>query len=819
MYAGIVDMHKGYISVNSEGEGKGCAFHVDLPLFKKKIQSGGISTRRLISLNTAHALANSLRVSSTRESPLEEKLHSISIKDGSSARLSQNNSKSPQTPSSFRSSRNNSNPSIPPILASSRNIGGDRIASLATMPMKRISEVVSDDAHEISQGDGWHGTQLIIYHNGSDLHPQSTETMVEPFRDLEKNPSNSENSLEYSVHDTPTELFEQDGNEPTRPRVINSLSAGTLVTSSHIEAELQSYPSAKSKEGDDLHRPSLFNRLWKVFSTLGDRYQRDELDSYTINKHPEIRAISSLSGDSNRLSQRSGLMMRSTSNSSMAFLNHPIKFWTHHGSDFLASSPSLDIEYDEGKHDSISHDEALEAGLGGRELLQFRTNIHTDDQQLLTIIEEHDDNKVTIFEERQFVSADAHKFNRNENDFETSDSVSNNNNKPVNGSSKLIKTASSKYFSSDSFMVVSSKNRIIPTIRSESRDSIDVFRDLPIRNSNPNVSNSSSGSIGTHRQKDDRSRLRLDSMSADHDEGVEIEDDRDNIERGLRILHNDNSFDLDGGGDISIENSNPDLSKGVGTAWSENCVDKVVVDNVNIDNHITGGFLKQFENSLDENESFSASPVVRFIKRKGSKTKFVGQNIEVSSNDGGIGNGDAVCIKNGSPNHSNASKGIEPLFGSVLKKDGISLQGDRSIRNWECGLRILVVDDSAPNRKMFGRLLASKGHSVEVAVDGAQCVDIVNQRINSSIEHTVFDVIFMDDQMPKMTGTEATKVLRTLGFIGLIYGVTGDLYPETINRFVGNGANRVLGKPVNMEELKRFVDEDVGKMYHIGRIN
>ena len=69
---------------------------------------------------------------------------------------------------------------------------------------------------------------------------------------------------------------------------------------------------------------------------------------------------------------------------------------------------------------------------------------------------------------------------------------------------------------------------------------------------------------------------------------------------------------------------------------------------------------------------------------------------------------------------------------------------------------ILVVDDSALNRKMLMRTLRAAGHEVEEASDGKEAVDMVQRRADTHVKP--YDVILMDFVMPGMDGPTATKV-------------------------------------------------------------
>lgn len=141
----------------------------------------------------------------------------------------------------------------------------------------------------------------------------------------------------------------------------------------------------------------------------------------------------------------------------------------------------------------------------------------------------------------------------------------------------------------------------------------------------------------------------------------------------------------------------------------------------------------------------------------------------------------------------------------------------KSDKSWETGLTILIVDDSAPNRKMLRKLLTNGGHKVYDCYDGVDCLE----KLDYLDEHSFglksslpdIDVILMDEHMPRMNGPEATKILVDRGFAGVIYAVTGTVGNEDAsNVFLKSGAEAVFCKPLNMELLKQQVNRYFQKL-------
>lgn len=71
------------------------------------------------------------------------------------------------------------------------------------------------------------------------------------------------------------------------------------------------------------------------------------------------------------------------------------------------------------------------------------------------------------------------------------------------------------------------------------------------------------------------------------------------------------------------------------------------------------------------------------------------------------------------------------------------------------------------NRKMLNLLLTKKKLDCEMAFDGVNALDMIQQKPD------YYNLVFMDNMMPNMTGVECTRELRKRGFSKLILGLTG----------------------------------------------
>ena len=117
------------------------------------------------------------------------------------------------------------------------------------------------------------------------------------------------------------------------------------------------------------------------------------------------------------------------------------------------------------------------------------------------------------------------------------------------------------------------------------------------------------------------------------------------------------------------------------------------------------------------------------------------------------------------------------------------------------GIRALLVEDNAINRKILKKLLEAENVIVEEAVNGQEAVSAFAVK-----EKGYYDVILMDIQMPIMNGYGATRQIRAMVNHGgdevPIIAVTADAFKEDVQLALQAGMDGHLKKPVNFEDLK-----------------
>ena len=122
-----------------------------------------------------------------------------------------------------------------------------------------------------------------------------------------------------------------------------------------------------------------------------------------------------------------------------------------------------------------------------------------------------------------------------------------------------------------------------------------------------------------------------------------------------------------------------------------------------------------------------------------------------------------------------------------------------------CPMRILLVDDNQTNLKVAQLMLKKFGYSAVTAEDGQAALEAV-QAVQAD-DHTAFDLIFMDLQMPRLDGFEATKAIsahcRDIGRTRpRITAMTANAMEGDREACLANGMDDYLTKPLRPNELK-----------------
>ncbi len=112
-------------------------------------------------------------------------------------------------------------------------------------------------------------------------------------------------------------------------------------------------------------------------------------------------------------------------------------------------------------------------------------------------------------------------------------------------------------------------------------------------------------------------------------------------------------------------------------------------------------------------------------------------------------------------------------------------------------LRILVVEDSEPNRRLMQMFLAQPGYQVECVADGLQALECLRTQS--------FDIVLLDIQMPGMDGITCAKEIIKMYpepiFRPAIMAVSANVFLQYRQACEDAGMNAFLTKPIRKAEL------------------
>ena len=110
---------------------------------------------------------------------------------------------------------------------------------------------------------------------------------------------------------------------------------------------------------------------------------------------------------------------------------------------------------------------------------------------------------------------------------------------------------------------------------------------------------------------------------------------------------------------------------------------------------------------------------------------------------------------------------------------------------------ILIADDQPLNQQLFSMIINKLGYHSIFADDGYKVLE--------QIRENDVDLIFMDIQMPKMNGSKAAEILRKSGFTKPIIAVTAEEKLQEQERFLTEGFNDVIIKPVKKTDAEEMI--------------
>ena len=120
------------------------------------------------------------------------------------------------------------------------------------------------------------------------------------------------------------------------------------------------------------------------------------------------------------------------------------------------------------------------------------------------------------------------------------------------------------------------------------------------------------------------------------------------------------------------------------------------------------------------------------------------------------------------------------------------------------GKNILVVDDNMLNLKVAERLLKAYKCNITLVSSGSECLD--------KVSNNKYDLILLDDMMPRMTGTETLQKLKEIEtFNTPVVALTANAITGMKEEYINRGFNDYLSKPIIKEDLNRVMKKYLKK--------
>ena len=127
-------------------------------------------------------------------------------------------------------------------------------------------------------------------------------------------------------------------------------------------------------------------------------------------------------------------------------------------------------------------------------------------------------------------------------------------------------------------------------------------------------------------------------------------------------------------------------------------------------------------------------------------------------------------------------------------------------------LNILIAEDNEFTAKQYKTALEKKGHRVTLTKDGEECFDVYNDEVKYSelfkkSKQSPFDIVLLDQSMPRKTGIEVAKEI--LGLRGNQRIIFLSAYAQKILVGADNVKEdtvQILQKPFSLDFLVKKIE-------------
>jgi CheY-like chemotaxis protein len=133
----------------------------------------------------------------------------------------------------------------------------------------------------------------------------------------------------------------------------------------------------------------------------------------------------------------------------------------------------------------------------------------------------------------------------------------------------------------------------------------------------------------------------------------------------------------------------------------------------------------------------------------------------------------------------------------ISSTNNISAQESKNPKDTKKSLKVLIVDDNHDNRTIIKMIIKKLPVEILMADSANKAIEIVQKEF--------IDLIFMDINLPDMSGVEASAIIKKSMPDLPIYAVSGDI--QTVQNDVKNNKDfaSFLLKPFNREDIKQIL--------------
>ena len=146
-------------------------------------------------------------------------------------------------------------------------------------------------------------------------------------------------------------------------------------------------------------------------------------------------------------------------------------------------------------------------------------------------------------------------------------------------------------------------------------------------------------------------------------------------------------------------------------------------------------------------------------------------------------------------------KNVYDMPETLTATGGLKMAGNNENRNESIsGMKFLCAEDNELNAEILEQLLKYEGAECVICENGKEVVETFKQSKPGE-----YDMILMDIQMPIMNGYEATLKIRLFDQDIPIIAMTANAFSDDIQHSLSVGMDAHISKPVDMQVLKRVV--------------